>query len=264
MGNNPRWKNNVFFLALVISIISSIIILTSLQISTEENYNIPSWVKNPAGWWATGQIGDSDFTSGIQYILQNGIMTISANATTINVTSSSVIPVWVKNNAGRWANGTASDGDFVSGIQYLVGAGIINLNSTSNVPPTCDKSLWDHIYHPNRLQVVEDCKTVTGTIDHIIVEKDGDSHIRLKLDPQYANLINDANISGQHGDLVVEPICQNPVTQQDAIDACAGFDYHVDIPPEGTHVSVIGSYVLDNDHGGWAEIHPVTSIVVIP
>src|SRR5438876_8391535 len=59
--------------------------------------------------------------------------------------------------------------------------------STSGWP--CDQSLWNHVYNPQRLEVVESCKTVTGIIESKRVEADGDYHIRLKLDPQYANLI---------------------------------------------------------------------------
>ena len=124
----------------------------------------------------------------------------------------------------------------------------------------CDQSLWEHVYHPNRLEVVDPCKTVSGVIEAKISEKDGDYHIRLKLDSQYAGLINSVNIEKQHGDLVVEPICQHKVTQTDAISACEGFSKQIDIPPVGTHVRVTGSYVLDHEHGGWAEIHPVTSM----
>lgn len=37
---------------------------------------IPDWIKNNAGWWADGLIKDSDFVSGIQYLITNGIMHI--------------------------------------------------------------------------------------------------------------------------------------------------------------------------------------------
>jgi hypothetical protein len=38
---------------------------------------IPAWIKNNAGWWADGQIDDSSFVSGLQWLISNGIMKIS-------------------------------------------------------------------------------------------------------------------------------------------------------------------------------------------
>jgi hypothetical protein len=128
----------------------------------------------------------------------------------------------------------------------------------------CDQSLWNHVYHPSRLQVVTPCKSVLGVIESKRVEKDGDYHIRVKLDPLFSNLINSANIKNQFGYLVVEPICVNKVTQADAISACQNFHQNISIPPIGSHVNITGSYVLDKEHGNWAEIHPVTSIKKIP
>jgi hypothetical protein len=49
-------------------------------------------------------------------------------------------------------------------------------------------------------------------IESIRVENDGDFHIRLMVDSEFASMINTANVNGQFGDLVLEPICQNPVT----------------------------------------------------
>ena len=37
---------------------------------------IPSWIKNNAGWWADGSIDDNSFVQGIQYLIQNGILRI--------------------------------------------------------------------------------------------------------------------------------------------------------------------------------------------
>ena len=55
------------------------IIATSLTVSLQasgQNYNIPNWIKNNAKWWSEGQIGDSDFVSGIKYLIENDIMKI--------------------------------------------------------------------------------------------------------------------------------------------------------------------------------------------
>ena len=145
-------------------------------------------------------------------------------------------------------------------------------SASSPIPPStvstssnqCDQNLWNHVYNPTRLQVVDTCKSVLGVIESKRVEKDGDYHIRVKLDPPFSNLINSANIKNQFGDLVVEPICVNKVTQADAISACQNFHQNISIPPIGSHVNITGSYVLDKEHGNWAEIHPVTSIQAIP
>jgi len=42
---------------------------------SEEN-TIPAWVKNNADWWAQGLITDDDFVKGIQYLIEQGIITV--------------------------------------------------------------------------------------------------------------------------------------------------------------------------------------------
>jgi hypothetical protein len=46
------------------------------------------------------------------------------------VESETSIPSWIKNNAGWWADGLIDDGSFVSGIQWLISNGVMN------IPPT--------------------------------------------------------------------------------------------------------------------------------
>src|SRR3954451_6077655 len=148
-----------------------------------------------------------------------------------------------------------------------------NNNSTTNIIPIinpstnqqCDQSLWNHVYHPQRLQIIDGCKKVSGIIESKKSEPDGDFHIRLKLDSQFSNLINSANVNGQRGDMVVEPICQHAITESVAAAlACSNFQQNINIPEVGSHVNITGSYVLDKEHNNWAEIHPVTSIIKIP
>ena len=137
----------------------------------------------------------------------------------------------------------------------------------------CDATLWNHVYHFTRLIVKNACVTVTGTIvdatsgrkaDGVRHEADGDTHGWLQLDPQYKDMLNAGNMSDEGGNLVFEIVCRFPVTQKDAKSACKGYSDHVQLPPVGSHVSVVGSYVQDTFHAHWNEIHPVTSISVIP
>jgi hypothetical protein len=137
----------------------------------------------------------------------------------------------------------------------------------------CDDSLWNHVYHgtfaaaKDRLQVMKPCITVTGTVMSAPPEADGDYHIRLKVDPEFQDLLNAKNNSGQHGFLVVEPMCEVKPTQQDTIDegVCDGFKQMIfkRSTTIGKRVRVTGVYVEDMEHG-WREIHPVSSITVIP
>ena len=41
------------------------------------------------------------------------------------------VPDWVKSNAGWWADGTISDGEFVNGIQHLVKSGLVSVSTNS-------------------------------------------------------------------------------------------------------------------------------------
>jgi hypothetical protein len=136
-------------------------------------------------------------------------------------------------------------------------------SSPGKTASTCSDpySTESHIYNPDRLVVYRDCQTVSGIVDRVIVEADGDYHIRLGLDTPYQNLTNSVNDSDQYGDLVLEIVCANTVTQTDAIDACQNYVNHVTVPQEGQHIIATGPYVLDTDHG-WTEIHPVHSLTI--
>jgi hypothetical protein len=136
----------------------------------------------------------------------------------------------------------------------------------------CDDSLWRHTYNPERLQVHSMCVTVTGTIvdathgkrkDGVRKEADGDCHGWLELDPGQEKYLNAGNASDEEGNLVFEIVCMFPVTQKDAVSACKNYKNKVVLPPVGSHVRMSGSWVQDDNHARWQEIHPVTSIEVI-
>jgi len=48
-------------------------------------------------------------------------------STTQGVSSTNEIPVWIKNNAGWWADGSIDDSSFVQGIQFLIKEGIMSI-----------------------------------------------------------------------------------------------------------------------------------------
>ena len=91
-----------------------------------QDFEIPSWIKNNAGWWADGQIDDNTFVSGLQWLISNDVMTIPP--TEQGTGSGDVIPSWIKNNAGWWADGQIDDSSFVSGLQWLISNGIMKIS----------------------------------------------------------------------------------------------------------------------------------------
>lgn len=102
------------------------------------------------------------------------------------------------------------------------------------------------------------CKHVTGTVEAIRSEADGDLHILVKLDRRYRHLLRPANKGEELGDLVVEPVCVRSVSQQDAKATCRrDHDPIRNLPSVGDHIWLEGRYVFDLDHGGWAELHPL-------
>ena len=140
----------------------------------------------------------------------------------------------------------------------------------------CDQSLWSHVYHPNRLQVQNPCVTVTGTFvdatggkrkDGVRKEADGDTHGWLKLDAGQEQFLNAGNLKAEEGNLVFEIVCHFSVTEKgssraDILKACKSYKSKVALPKVGSHVAITGSWVLDDNHDRWFEIHPVTAILV--
>lgn len=130
----------------------------------------------------------------------------------------------------------------------LTGSEVVNTKYHS--PGACDPNLNNYVYTPDRLNVIDTCITVTGTIISIEDEDDGDAHILLKPDPEYVEILNNRhfkiNIRDQEGALVTETIPVDGVRQD--------FGLYV-----GEHVKMTGVYASDTWHNGWLEIHPITS-----
>lgn len=124
--------------------------LSSTQVSLNQDSpniertssTIPPWIKNNVRYWSDGQITDKEFATAIAYLVQQKI--ISANVTTntdgtILVNDNLSIPTWVKNNAKWWSDGTISDTDFTSGIEYMVNQKIISFSEHSKKQGTTSK-----------------------------------------------------------------------------------------------------------------------------
>jgi len=93
------------------------------------------WVKNIAEWWSQGYTSDAEFIRAIQFLVDEGIITIygidPSIPIPISITESSEtvdeIPEWIKQIAEWWAAGLVDDDSFYDMIEYLVNTGVIVL-----------------------------------------------------------------------------------------------------------------------------------------
>jgi hypothetical protein len=105
--------------------------------SAQEETQIPDWIKNVAGWWANNTISEKEFLAGIEYLINNNIISIpfmpcggAASVAASNPTlAAKLIPDWVKNNAGWWATDQIEDADFINGIEYLIKKDILGMDN---------------------------------------------------------------------------------------------------------------------------------------
>lgn len=123
---------------------------------------IPEWVKNNASWWSERQISQSEFTNGLEYLINEGIIYIPPTETVIPGPDK-IIPDWVRNTAGWWATNQIPDSEFINAMKYLIEIGIIEVNTS-----TPESTLEETIEETSELPVV------TGTPLHIVFE--GYSH----------------------------------------------------------------------------------------
>ncbi|MGY5147970.1 MAG: peptidase [Candidatus Nitrosopumilus sp. bin_7KS] len=98
--------------------------ISNSVVQEKKSGEIPSWIKNNAGWWSEGTIDEDSFIGGIQFLIKEGIIDIPDTPQTAE-SKSSEIPQWIKNNAGWWSQGLVSDSDFILGIQFLISTGVL-------------------------------------------------------------------------------------------------------------------------------------------
>tara|TARA_Y100000310_G_scaffold338350_1_gene427743 strand:- start:330 stop:1562 length:1233 start_codon:yes stop_codon:yes gene_type:complete len=82
--SNDKITENEFLTGIEYLITNDIIVIPSIPASEKPEIYIdfsytklvPDWIKNNAGWWASGQIDDSSFVSGLQWLVSNNIIQI--------------------------------------------------------------------------------------------------------------------------------------------------------------------------------------------
>ena len=101
--------------------------------SSAQDAQIPDWIKDVAGWWASGVISETEFLTGIEYLVNNNIILINFVPCNDEIQSqygdTKSIPDWIKNNANWWSENLIDDTDFINGLQYLINNKIIKIDN---------------------------------------------------------------------------------------------------------------------------------------
>ena len=93
--------------------------------------DIPEWVKNNASWWSERQISQTEFTNGLEFLINEGIIYITP--TEIGPPGpDKIIPDWVRNTAGWWGDGQIPDSGFINAMKYLIEIGLIEVDASSS------------------------------------------------------------------------------------------------------------------------------------
>ncbi|QLH04496.1 hypothetical protein C5F49_03565 [Nitrosopumilus oxyclinae] len=87
---------------------------------------IPDWIKLYAQNWAIGGISDTEFMSGLNFMIQNKIIVIQNLEN--NSLSTDDIPSWFRNTAHWWSTDLISQQEFINSIKYLIQEDIISID----------------------------------------------------------------------------------------------------------------------------------------
>ena len=79
-NNAEKWANSLIIEDIQFLVNEEIMVIqfTDQNSGSGVSIEIPNWVKYNAEWWSDGLITDTEFVSGIQWLITSGIMKISS------------------------------------------------------------------------------------------------------------------------------------------------------------------------------------------
>ena len=108
----------------------STILVSFPNSSGQMDKQLPDWIKTVAGWWANNEVSETEFLSGIEYLINNNIISLtSMPCSTFGTTTTQSVPNWIKNTAGWWSEDLIEEADFVNSIEYLIKKQIISIDN---------------------------------------------------------------------------------------------------------------------------------------
>jgi len=115
---------------------------------------IPSWVKNSAGWWADDAIDDQSFAQGIDFLMKEGLLKTS--------TIPDEFPSHLKTDSKNWADDVISDKEYLLILENWIEDNnqesvkeIVSSPSSSNLESLTGNQRFESIKHGIEFSVPE-------------------------------------------------------------------------------------------------------------
>lgn len=99
------------------------------NILAQHEKEIPNWFKNLVRLWSEGIVNDSDFMSGIKFLVYQGVLKNTLQPID-NDSDQISIPPWFRINAKWWAQQLISESEFINSVQYLIDNNLMHINET--------------------------------------------------------------------------------------------------------------------------------------
>ena len=125
---------------------------------------------------------------------------------------------------------------------------ILNFISVEDCP--CNR-----VHHPKRLILLDSSETLSGRVEKVESDMDGDIHIQLRIHDSV--LLSKNNHKDENGCMVGEIVCAAP----SIFPICWFYKNKIIIPKQGDSIEITGPYVFDKGHN-ITEIHPIMDLKI--
>lgn len=92
--------------------------------SADRRVEVPAWIRDEAGEWSLGQVGDERFLENLAYLAGGGVIDAGAAG---QAEGGPAVPYWVRDSAAWWSQGLVSDAEFVDAVEHLLSIGAIRI-----------------------------------------------------------------------------------------------------------------------------------------
>jgi len=138
-------------LGIIFTVAFAVIVILNPVFADSE---IPSWVKNNAGWWADGSIDDISFAQGIQFLMKEGLLKTNEIP--------DEFPLYLKSDSKNWADETISDKEYLLILENWIEDNnqesvkeIVSSSSSPYLEPSDDSQKYQSTKHGIEFSVPE-------------------------------------------------------------------------------------------------------------